>query len=50
MIFADAAPRPGFVLGTAACAGLVCLMLISGAVLAIVLYRRSRKKGPGDVA
>jgi hypothetical protein len=46
----DAARLPVWVLGTTACVGLVCLLLVSGAVLAIVLFRRSRGKGPNDVA
>jgi hypothetical protein len=50
MNYADAAPQPGFVMGTAACLGLVCMLLVSAVVLAVVLFRRSRKKGPGDVA
>jgi hypothetical protein len=50
MIYADAAARPTFALAAVACAGLVCLLLVSGLVLAILLYRRSRKKDPGDVA
>jgi hypothetical protein len=50
MIYADAAARPTFALAAVACAGLACLLLVSGAVLAILLYRRSRRKGPGDVA
>lgn len=50
MNYADAAPQPEFVLGTVACVGLVCLLFVSGAILAVVLFRRSRKKGPGDVA
>jgi len=43
MIYADA--PPALVLGGVACAGLVCLLLTSGAVLAILLYRRGRKDG-----
>lgn len=51
MIYADAAPQPDFVLGTAACAGLACLLLTSAVVLAIVFYRRSRKnRGAKDSA
>ena len=46
MNLADAAPNPTYALGGLACAGLVCLMIVSGVVLAIVLYRRSRRGTP----
>jgi putative effector of murein hydrolase LrgA (UPF0299 family) len=50
MNYADVVAPRWVVLGGAACAGLLCLMLVSGAVLAIVLMRRSRGRGPDDVA
>jgi hypothetical protein len=46
----SAARLPVWVLGTTACVGLVCLLVVSAAVLAIVLFRRSRRKGPNGVA
>jgi hypothetical protein len=43
MNYADAAPQSSFIWGTAACFGLVCLLFVSAVVLAVVLFRRSRK-------
>ncbi len=40
---ADVAPQPEFFAGTTACVGLACLMLVSGIVLALVLYRRGQR-------
>ena len=44
------AASPQMVWGIAACSGLVCLLLASGAVLAVVLYRASHRKPPDEVA
>jgi hypothetical protein len=43
MNYADVAPEPSLIWGTAACFGLVCLLFVSAVVLAVVLFRRSRK-------
>jgi hypothetical protein len=32
------------------CGGLVCLFLVSAVLLAVVLYRRSRRQPPADVS
>jgi hypothetical protein len=52
VILADAAPPSGSPFGPVVllCGGLLCFMLISGIALAVVLYQRSRRKPPGDVA
>jgi hypothetical protein len=52
VIFADVAPASSTPFGPVVllCAGLVCLFAVSGIALAVVLYRRSRRKPPGDVA
>jgi hypothetical protein len=52
VIFADAAPASGtpFQYLAVLCGGLVCFLLVSGIALAVVLYQRSRRKPPGDVA
>ncbi len=47
MNLADAAPQPELLWGTAACAGLVCLLVVSGIVLAVVLLRRNKRKQSG---
>ena len=44
MSITDAAPQPGLVLGTLGCAALVCLFVVSAAVLVMVLVRRNRRK------
>jgi uncharacterized membrane protein (DUF4010 family) len=43
---ADVAPTPSYALGAVACTGLVCLLIVSGVVLAIVLYRRRGRGAP----
>ena len=53
MILADAALGSGNPFGSTLlwfCACLVCLMLVSGAALAVVLHRQSRRKPPGGVS
>jgi hypothetical protein len=52
VIFADAAPASGtpFRFLAVLCVGLVCFLVVSGAALAVVLYQRSRRKPPSDVA
>jgi hypothetical protein len=49
---ADVAPSSSTPFGPLVllCGGLVCLFLISGIALSVVLYQRSRRKPPGDVA
>jgi len=53
VILADAAPQSGTPFGyplVLLCSCLGCLLLVSGAILAVVLYRRSRGKSPGGVS
>ena len=53
MILADAAPVSSTPFGFPLlwlCSCLGCLLLVSGAALAVVLYRRSRGKSPGGVS
>lgn len=53
MILADAAPASSTPFGVpllVLCSCLGCLLLVSGAILAVVLYRRSRGKSPGGVS
>jgi hypothetical protein len=45
-LLADAAPAPSYALGGLVCAAMVCLLIVSGVVLAIVLYQRSRRGSP----
>ena len=52
MTFADAAPASSTPFGPVVllCVGLLCFFAVSGIALAAVLYRRSRRKPPEDVA
>ena len=53
MILADAAPQSATPFGSSLllfCSCLVCLLVVSGIVLAVVLFRRSRRKPPGGVS
>jgi hypothetical protein len=43
-----AAVDPLYVVGGAACAGLLCLFLVSAVILVVVLVRRARKRGSGS--
>ena len=43
MTYANAALSPDFLLGGAACVGVICLLFVSAVVLAVVLFRRSRR-------
>jgi len=53
VILADVAPASSTPFGVpllVLCSCLGCLLLVSGAILAVVLYRRSRGKSPGGVS
>jgi len=53
VILADVAPVSSTPFGyplLVLCSCLGCLLLVSGAALAVVLYRRSRRQPPGGVS